>query len=95
MADTYQLVETEEAPLELAPDTLYLEGENGNYWDLRFLCPCGCGKQIALNLIPLQNGPRWSFTREADGTFTVSPSVNRIVGCRSHFWLRNSRIVWC
>jgi hypothetical protein len=39
--------------------------------------------------------PRWSVIRNADGTVTLHPSVARIRGCQSHFFIRAGKVVWC
>lgn len=59
---------------------------------LRFSCPCGCGEILALNLMP-NHAPRWSVEPHPDGTLTVFPSVDATT-CKSHFWIRRSKIVW-
>jgi hypothetical protein len=38
--------------------------------------------------------PRWRVKVYADGTPTVVPSIWRIVGCRSHFFLFWGRVRW-
>lgn len=57
-------------------------------------CPCGCGAEMALNL---QDGrePRWKARFDADGLLTLTPSVLRTAGCRSHFFITNGKVVWC
>lgn len=61
-----------------------------------FLCPCGCGGP---HLLPTSHGadrePRWDVTIEADETVTVSPSILRIGGCASHFFIRHNNVDWC
>ena len=49
-----------------------------------FRCPCGCNAQIILNLIPGAS-PCWSVSGN-----TISPSINRAVGCKSHFSIKNA-----
>ncbi len=80
-------------PATLLPNVLYLVGEEEK-WAAVFLCPCGCQKPVWLNLLR-GHRPRWSISVTTKGVPTVSPSVNRQVGCRSHFFLRSGRIVWC
>jgi hypothetical protein len=46
-------------------------------------CPCGCAAIIQLNLIPGVS-PCWSISEN-----TIKPSINRIVGCKSHFSIIN------
>jgi len=58
-----------------------------------FMCPCGCGQQLALNLMPTQL-PHWRVSILSDTDFSVLPSVDSTT-CGAHFWLRNGRITWC
>lgn len=72
----------------------YLIGEAGHLWFVAFRCPCGCGEIVQLNLLP-DARPRWSVERHPDGTVSIMPSVWRVAGCRSHFFLRRGRVEWC
>lgn len=58
-----------------------------------FACPCGCGQQIALNLMK-SHFPRWRVDTKRDGTFSLYPSVDSTT-CGAHFLIRNSLVVWC
>lgn len=80
-------------PDELNSATVYAIGENGHLWHVTFLCPCGCGARISLNLLP-DDSPRWRLEERSDGP-TLFPSVWRTAGCRSHFILRRGRVLWC
>lgn len=59
---------------------------------VRFICPCGCGEIVALNLMS-SHSPRWTITESADGKLSVSPSIDSTT-CRSHYWIRRNRINW-
>lgn len=83
----------DDAPERLFPNVLYLIGEH-TAWAAVFLCPCGCQKAIWLNLLR-GHRPRWTVLVSNKGVPTISPSVNRRIGCKSHFFLRSGRIVWC
>jgi hypothetical protein len=48
---------------------------------------------IALNMLP-DASPRWQLHENTDGP-TLSPSVLRTTGCRSHFILRRGHVTWC
>jgi hypothetical protein len=74
--------------------TVYLVGEGEYLWFVAFLCPCGCEELVQLNLLP-DARPRWTVVRNSNGTVTISPSVWRVAGCRSHFFLRAGLIEWC
>jgi hypothetical protein len=89
----FQLVYVVEHPDVVAPRRVYAVGENGYLWHALLICPCGCEQKIALNLVT-DDAPCWTLTDDG-GVPTLHPSVWRHVGCRSHFFLRAGRIVWC
>ena len=84
----------DDTPGNLSSRTVYLVREDDTVWQAVMLCPCGCGVTIQLCCLP-DIRPRWSYRQESNGTITLHPSVWRKVGCRSHFFLRNGRIIWC
>lgn len=81
-------------PDALKPLTIYLAGEDGHLWGAALLCPCGCGERIELNLLQ-QVRPCWTMESHVNGTVTLTPSVWRQKGCRSHFFIRVGRVDWC
>ena len=83
-----------ELPRVLVPGTAYLVGEGEHRWAAALRCPCGCRETIQLNLVP-EMRPRWTVTIEQDRTVSLSPSVWRQVGCRSHFVMTRGRVAWC
>lgn len=87
-------VKVTELPNELERTLIYLVGENEHLWFAVMLCPCGCSEQLYLNLDPVER-PCWEFTEHWRSVITLHPSVHRMVGCRSHFWLRNGQVIWC
>lgn len=84
----------EDAPETPSDRVLYIVTEDGNPWSAAMLCPCGCGEILHMNLLPDER-PIWSLSVHADGTSTLYPSVNRMKGCRAHFWFRKGRVYWC
>lgn len=80
-------------PQGLLPRVLYLVGEH-EPWVAVFKCPCGCEQGVWLNLLK-GHRPRWIVTTNRDGVPTVSPSINRQAGCRSHFFVMDGRVKWC
>lgn len=90
----YCFVHVDEMPETLKPLTVYLCGEAQYLWAAAMMCPCGCKQVINLNLLQKVR-PRWSVKEHKDGTVTLTPSVWRQNGCRSHFILRQGRIQWC
>lgn len=79
-------------PDHISPHTVYIVGENNFYWMAVLLCPCGCGDLIHLNLLKDAH-PRWKF-KIFKGLISISPSVWRTSGCKSHFFIRSGEIVW-
>ncbi len=89
----YSVETCEDMPDTVRADVLYLVGEAKHPWAAALLCPCGCAQTISLSLIR-DDSPSWSVRRHRDGSASLFPSVWRTKGCRSHFFLRNNRIVW-
>lgn len=90
----FQAVIVEEQPDVLELGVCYLVGEGEHRWLATFLCPCGCAAEVILNLLPDMR-PRWQVDVHDDFTVTLHPSINRQVGCRSHFVIRHGRTIWC
>ena len=76
---------------------------NNKQWDMyidseeqmiTFICPCGCGKKFQLNT-DMEIEPLWQYRINVNGEINIHPSVQRIGGCESHFWIRDNRVVWC
>jgi hypothetical protein len=75
------------------PRIVYVVGET-EPWAVVFVCPCGCQQLVWLNLME-GHRPRWRIHISHRGVPTITPSVNRQVGCKSHFFLRSGRVIWC
>jgi hypothetical protein len=89
-----QTVFTDELPDIAESSTIYILGTSRYLWSVAMLCPCGCGELLQMSLH--EDGyPRWKLIQHEDGTVSLDPSVSRIVGCRSHFWLQRSQVQWC
>jgi hypothetical protein len=72
---------------------LVVKHKGDPYWAM-FRCPCGCESVISLPLRP-PHQPRWRFGADRIGRPTLTPSVWRNSGCRSHFWIEHGRVRWC
>jgi hypothetical protein len=83
----------EDLPEVLANKTIYLIGETTNPWLVAFKCPCGCNNVIQLNLLK-DADPRWRLHITSKKKINISPSIWRTNGCKSHFFVRNSKIEW-
>lgn len=89
----YELVYADEVPESVAPHTLVAVGEGAHLWYAVFTCPCGCGELVQLSLLPDER-PRWRLIVDGEVP-TLSPSIWRRRGCRSHFFLQDGTVVWC
>lgn len=90
----YSIEMVEELPDNVVPKILYVAGEDDHLWFATMVCPCGCGETLQLGLLK-DTRPRWTLEIDARGRPTLSPSVWRKVGCRSHFFMRGGLIEWC
>jgi len=80
-------------PPKLRRATLYVLKEDDTPWQATMICPCGCRATLEMNLLPDER-PIWRYTINAEGCPSLHPSIWRQVGCRSHFSLREGRIIW-
>jgi hypothetical protein len=90
----YTIQVVEEEPEKLRPKSVYLVGEKENIWYAVFACPCGCNERVYTKFVK-ESRPRWSFEVNLDNSISLSPSVWRNKGCKSHFFLRKGKIQWC
>ena len=83
-----QLKKTELMPKELQPGILYYSEEYGT---AAHLCACGCGSKVRTPI----DATEWSLEEDEDGP-TLYPSIgNWQKPCRSHYLIRNGKIIWC
>lgn len=80
-------------PPTLKPRNVYILTEDGEAWEGKMVCPCGCKSVLDLNFIP-DDHPCWQYTIKHNGNVTLTPSVWRQVGCRAHFFVRDGKILW-
>jgi hypothetical protein len=90
----YKTLFTEELPDHMENHTIYILGEGEFNWAAGMLCPCGCGDILQMSLHH-EGRPRWKITIHANGTVSLSPSINRMVGCKSHFFFKAGYVKWC
>lgn len=80
-------------PKRIPKRRLVLLDDDGPY-AVAMLCPCGCGETIELMLMKGVS-PRWDIRTGHRGRPTLHPSVWVQTGCRSHFWVKDGRVIWC
>ncbi|MHB9010641.1 MAG: DUF6527 family protein [Ignavibacteriaceae bacterium] len=89
----YRTICVLEEPEVLQENYLYVLGSMNHFWAAVFICPCGCGSIIRLNLIK-EAQPCWIIKFHIDSTPSLYPSINRTVGCKSHFWIQRGIVEW-
>jgi len=89
----YSYLFVNDLPVNIIDKTIYIVGQKEHPWLIVFNCPCGCHSPIQLNLLK-EGDPCWKFKISNNKKINISPSVWRIVGCKSHFIVRNSKIGW-
>lgn len=91
----WQLIYVEDPPDIVKKGCLSVVGTKADPYQVVMGCPCGCSSPIFLDLVPSKTGQHWKLSEDSKGAATLSPSIWRTDECKSHFWLRKSRIVWC
>ena len=78
-------------PAEFKEDTLYISKEYGT---VIHLCACGCHEKTVtpIGQIGVHN---WILSETASG-ISLTPSIlNSGLECKSHYWIKNSKVIWC
>jgi len=88
----YKYIFIEDVPHHAEDRTLYFIGEQNYYWQFVMVCPCGCKSLLHMNLMS-DEAPYWTYIIRND-LVSITPSIDRIVGCRSHFFIKEGKIIW-
>lgn len=88
------IIDGDTLPETLPFRNLVLARDDGEDWCIGMRCPCGCGQRLELMVLQ-EIRPRWDVRIDLRGHVTLHPSVWLKKGCRSHFWLRDGRVIWC
>jgi hypothetical protein len=60
------------------------------YGTVSHKCGCGCGREVVTPLTPTD----WKLIFDGE-TISLHPSIgNWNYPCRSHYWIRNDRVLW-
>ncbi|MCP3404053.1 DUF6527 family protein [Bradyrhizobium sp. CCGB01] len=89
-----RIVEGDSLPAKLPFRDLVLARDGQEDWSVGLRCPCGCGERLEMMLLQGVK-PRWDVMLDDKGRVSLYPSVWLRTGCRSHFWIRRGKIVWC
>lgn len=80
-------------PDQLKRNIIYIVGNKNYHKWIYMICPSGCGEVIMLSLNQ-EKSPSWSITSDSKGRPTIYPSIHKLDGCRSHFWIKKGKIKW-
>lgn len=86
-----KIINLDESPSYYTDNTLYLVGDSSVYF-VELKCPCGCGDLIQLKTFGSK--PSWEIAINQEGGATLAPSVWRTKGCKAHFFIRDSKVIW-
>jgi hypothetical protein len=89
-----RIVEGDTLPNELPMTDLVLARDEGEDWCVGLRCPCGCGQRLEMMLLK-EVRPRWDLSVDSRRRVSLYPSVWLRSGCRSHFWVREGKVIWC
>lgn len=89
--EQYKFIEVAERPeWGDIPDGVvyYVKQYNG----LAFKCPCGCNTPVYLGISEtVASHPHlWYF----DGVDTITPSILHTEGCKSHYFIKQGKVIW-
>jgi hypothetical protein len=79
-----------EAVQKIKPGVLVLVIPKKRPKSVKFLCPCGCGQIISVNLVQ-ETGEAWRIGYDRKHGLSLWPSVWLTSGCCSHFILRHNK----
>jgi hypothetical protein len=77
----------------LKDDIVYVVGKDPYVKWAYLKCPSKCGDIIMLSLIKA-NRPSWVIKQDKIGRPTISPSIRKLDGCKSHFWIKKGKLIW-
>jgi len=84
---------TDDVPNVVEPGIIYLIQNQGYCWQSVMSCPCGCKSDLFMNHVE-DFKPNWTHQISEKNLITLYPSVDRTVGCKSHFWVTDGKIIW-
>lgn len=88
------LIACSDLPETAEENKIYIVYADGEWCYLIMKCPCGCGADIDLSLIKGLK-PRWEVQFHLNGTISISPSIWRKQKCKSHFFYKRGKVLWC
>lgn len=92
--NSYSVENVQEYPENFEAKIIYLLGKPSQPLLAGLICPCGCGEVIELVLYPAKS-PSWKLENVKKNRVTIYPSIRKVSGCKSHFFITEGKIKWC
>jgi hypothetical protein len=89
----YEIVSKMPQPSKITEKQITFVGDRQMLKRALLKCPCGCGDVLNLSLMK-NHIPNWAVKFDSKDKVTLSPSVWKNDGCRSHFFVRKGKIIW-
>ena len=89
-----KIVQGDILPEKLPHWNLVVARDGDEDWSVGLWCPCGCGQRLEMMLLK-EVKPRWDLSVDRRGRVSLHPSAWPREGCKSHFWVRSGKIIWC
>lgn len=77
---------------EIVAKHIYIIGGKSPKWAV-MKCPCNCGDTINICLMKSHH-PCWKIRFDKWKRISFSPSIRKLDGCKSHFFINKSCINW-
>lgn len=88
------VIEGDTLPKRLPFWNLVMARDGDEDWSVGLRCPCGCGQRLEMMLLK-EVKPRWDISVDQKGRVSLHPSVWLREGCKSHFWVKGGKVIWC
>lgn len=88
-----KLVSDNPKPEDVESDIVYVIGGKGYVKWAYLKCPDNCDENIILNLSQSRK-PYWTVKQDKKGRATIHPSIHKLEGCKSHFWIKKGHLMW-
>ncbi|MDP2421335.1 DUF6527 family protein [Sediminibacterium sp.] len=89
----WKIKDCSEIPDKIQKGTIYKIYNKDICWQMLMECPCGCNTLLYLNALP-DYKPNWRLSTDKSGEISIQPSIHRKEGCCSHFFIKESRVLW-
>ena len=89
-----KIIDGDTLPAKLPRRNLVMARDDGEDWAVGLRCPCGCGQRLEMMALR-EVKPRWDVAVDRHGYVSLHPSIWLREGCKSHFWVRAGKIIWC